>query len=343
MKALVLESIKKLSLRDMDLYRHLGDNDVRIAVNRVGICGSDLHYYLHGSIGPFVVRDPMVLGHEASGTVVEAGKNVRNLKPGDKVCMEPGVPTEGSRASLMGMYNLDPEVTFWATPPIHGCLCETVVHPAKFTYKLPDSVSLAEGALVEPFAVGMHAATKAEVRPGDTAVVTGAGTIGMMTAVAALAAGCSRIFVTDVLQPKLDVAEKLGPVTGINIKSEDAVEVVKRETDGWGADIVFEASGNAAAFRSTIDFAAPGGKIVLIGMPPEPVAFDISTAQSKELTFKTIFRYAHVYPRAIALIASGKANLKPLITDVYPFAKSVEAFEYAASPRPQSVKVQIEL
>src|SRR5918998_3271389 len=191
MKALVLERKDELALRDFPVEEKLGPRDVRIAPRIVGVCGSDVHYYTHGAIGPFVVKDPMILGHEAAGQIVEVGSAVTELKPGDRVCMEPGIPDPASRATRLGLYNLDPAVRFWATPPVHGCLTPQVVHPAAFTYRLPDGVSYAEGALFEPLAVGLHAATKAQIRPGDLAVVMGAGPIGMLTALAALAGGGS--------------------------------------------------------------------------------------------------------------------------------------------------------
>ncbi len=190
MKALVLEEKLRLSLREIDLDESMGPRDVRIRIARVGICGSDVHYYKHGKIGPFVVGEPMVLGHEAAGVVVTVGDEVKDLAPGDRVCMEPGIPDLSSRPSREGHYNLDPAVRFWATPPIHGCLTSEVVHPAAFTFKLPDNVSLAEGAMVEPFAVGLHAATKSGIKPGATAVVTGAGPIGIMGGVVRAGCGC---------------------------------------------------------------------------------------------------------------------------------------------------------
>ena len=206
MKALVLEERLRLSLRDIELPLAMGPRDVLVRIARVGICGSDVHYYTHGRIGPFVVKQPMVLGHEAAGVVAEVGDEVRDLKPGDRVCMEPGIPDMTSRASREGHYNLDPGVRFWATPPVHGCLTTEVVHPAAFTFKLPAHVSLAEGAMVEPFAVGMHAATKAGIKPGAMAVVIGAGPIGIMVALAALAAGAGQVIVSDLAAEKLAVA-----------------------------------------------------------------------------------------------------------------------------------------
>ena len=343
MKALVLEAKKKLSMRDITLEERLGPRDVKIALRTVGVCGSDIHYYMHGAIGPFVVRAPMILGHEASGVVLEVGGEVKHLKEGDRVCMEPGIPDATSKASRLGMYNLDPSVRFWATPPVHGVTRPTVVHPADFTFKLPDNVGFGEGAMVEPLAVGMHAANKAAIQPGDVAVVIGAGTIGMVTILSALAGGCSMAVVLDVQQPRLESAARLGAVRTVNANDEDALSVVRELTGGWGADVVFEASGSGNVAAQALDMLKPGGTLVYIGMPIEPVAFDVVKAQAKEVTVKTIFRYAHVYPRALALMGSGKINLKPLITETYPFEKSIEAYEYAVSPKPTSVKVQIEI
>jgi D-xylulose reductase len=343
MKALVLEKVHQLSLRDFPIEETLGPDDVKIAVKVVGICGSDIHYYEKGAIGPFVVREPMILGHEAAGQVVEVGKNVRTLKAGDRVCMEPGIPDPGSKAARLGFYNLDPSVRFWATPPIHGCLRETVVHPASFTFRLPDSLSYGEGAIVEPLAIGMHAANKAAIRPGDVAVVTGAGTIGMVTTLAILASGCSKVILTDVRQEKLEIAKGFGPVVIVNVARQNLQEIVMQETGGWGADLVFEASGSEKVYSTLFDLLCPGGKVVLIGMPGGPVPVDIVAAQAKEARIETIFRYANVYERAVALMTSGKIDVTPLITDVYAMADSVAAYEYACRMKPSSVKVQISL
>lgn len=345
MQALVLEETKRLSLRDIDPRETLGPRDVRIKIHTVGICGSDVHYYQHGKIGPFIVNEPMILGHEAAGVVVETGRDVKHLKTGDRVCMEPGIPDPNSKASRLGIYNLDPAVRFWATPPVHGVLRPTVVHPADFTFKLPDNVSFAEGAMVEPLAVGMHAANKAQVKPGDIAVVIGAGPIGMVTTLAALAAGCSRVYVADVQQPKLDLAATLvpGAVVPVNVKTQNVGNLLREATDGWGADIVFEASGNERACAGVFDPLAPGGRVVFIGMPGAPVPIDIVAAQVKEARIETIFRYAHVYPRALALMGSGKINLKPLITNRFSFDESVKAFDFASNMPANAVKAQIEL
>ncbi|MEE4460811.1 NAD(P)-dependent alcohol dehydrogenase [Azotobacter chroococcum] len=341
MKALVLEKQHDLKIRDIDLPLILGPDDVRIRIHTVGVCGSDVHYYTHGRIGPFIVDQPMVLGHEAAGTVVEVGSNVTHLTKGDRVCMEPGIPDPKSKASRLGLYNVDPAVVFWATPPVHGCLTPEVIHPAAFAYKLPDHVSFAEGALVEPFAIGMQAAVKARIKPGDVAVVIGAGTIGMMTALAALAGGASQVLVSDLMEEKLAIAGRYEGITAVNVREQSLQDKVAEATGGWGADVVFEASGSARAYGDALAAVCPGGALVLVGMPVEPVPFDVVAAQAKEIRIETVFRYANVYERAIKLIASGKVDLEPLISATFPFEQGVEAFERAASAQPGDVKVQI--
>ncbi|TKB85697.1 MAG: NAD(P)-dependent alcohol dehydrogenase, partial [Mesorhizobium sp.] len=309
-RALVLERQHELKLREIDLPQTVGAGEVRIKIHTVGICGSDVHYYTHGRIGPFVVEAPMVLGHEAAGTVVETGEGVEHLKVGDRVCMEPGIPNPNSRASRLGLYNIDPAVRFWATPPIHGVLTPYVVHPANYTFKLPDDVSFAEGAMVEPFAVGMQATAKAKITPGDTAVVIGAGPIGTMVAIAALAGGCARAIVADFAQPKLDIASGYQGVIPVNIRDKNLAAEVKRLTDGWGADVVFECSGSSKAWETLLDLPRPGGAVVVVGLPVAPVTLDIATASTKEVRIETVFRYAHQYERAIALMGSGRVDLK---------------------------------
>lgn len=346
MEALVLERQGELSLRDMPeidrAEETLGPRDVRIRLHTVGICGSDVHYYTHGRIGPFVVNAPMILGHEASGTVIECGAEVTTLAPGDRVCMEPGIPDPNSRASRMGMYNIDPAVRFWATPPVHGILRPTCTHPEAFTFRLPDNVSFAEAAMVEPLAVGIHAATKARVKPGDNAVVMGAGPIGLVTALSALAAGCARVWVSDLAQPKLEIAASLSPAI-TPVSPGDLATQVLAATDGWGADLVFEATGSPHAAAGVFKPLAPGGCVVMIGGQSDPIAYDAGAAMVREARVENIFRYAHAFPRCLNMIASGAIDVKPLITRTFGFEDSLRAFQIAASAPPADVKMQIEL
>ena len=341
--ALVLEEAGKLSLRDIALTETLGSGDVRISIDTVGICGSDVHYYTHGKIGPFVVRKPMVLGHEAAGVVTERGADVTHLGVGDRVCMEPGIPNSASKASKLGVYNVDPDVQFWATPPVHGCLTPSVVHPAAFTYRLPDNVTMAEGAMVEPFAIGMQAAARAKIKPGDVALVTGSGPIGLMCALSALAGGCATVFITDLVEEKLQIAARYENIKPLLIPRDDVSEHLKAATEGWGADVVFECAGAAASIQSALDAVAPAGCVVWVGMPVDPVPVDIVLVQSKEIRMETVFRYANMYDRAIALIGSGKVDLIPLIPETFGFEESIKAFDRAVEARPTDVKIQIKV
>ena len=275
--------------------------------------------------------------------MVEAGAEVTTLKPGDRVCLEPGIPDPNSRATRLGLYNIDPAVRFWATPPVHGVLRPTVVHPEAFTFKLPDNVSFAEAAMVEPLAVGVHAATKAQVRPGDIALVIGAGPIGLVTALSALAAGCARVFVSDIDDKKLELAASLGPIIPINVAKQDLTAEILKATDGWGVEIVLECSGSPKAASGVFDPLCPGGRVVFIGSQVHDIAYNVGKAMVREARVEHVFRYAHVFPRCVAMLSSGAIDVKPLITRTFAFDESVNAFEVAASAPPGEVKMQIEL
>ena len=348
MKSLVLEQKNQINLRDFPAIDRveevLGPRDVRIKNHTVGICGSDVHYYTRGCIGPFVVNDPMILGHEVSGEIIEVGTEVSSLKVGHRVCMEPGIPDPIAKATRLGKYNIDPAVRFWATPPVHGILRPTCVHPEAFTFKIPDNVSFAEAAMVEPLAVGVHAATKANVKPGDIAVVMGAGPIGLVTALSALAAGCAQVFVSDLAEKKLAIAGSLSStIIPVDIRSENLAERVLRETDGWGANVVFEATGSPQAAATVFEPLSPGGCVVLIGGQSDPIQYDAGAAMVREARVENIFRYAHVFDRCVSMISSGSIDVKPLITRTFSFEDSAEAFDIAASTPPEEVKMQIVL
>jgi D-xylulose reductase len=344
MQALVLKEKNKLAIEDFQAEECLGPDDVRIGIKDVGICGSDVHYFLHGNIGDFVVRKPMVLGHEASGEILEIGSAVRHLKVGDRVCMEPGIPSPGSPSTLAGHYNLDPDVRFWATPPYHGCMRETVIHPAAFTFKLPDEVSLEEGALVEPLAIGVYSANTAAIQPGDVALVFGSGTIGIVTALAALASGCSKVLLADIKEKKLEIvrqnfSENIVCVNSARESLEDAVFALAPE----GVDIVFEASGSPAVIGSFIRYLRPNGRAVMIGMPAAPAPYDVVAAQVKEIRMMHIFRYRNMYPRTIKLIASGTLKVKPLITHHFGFKDALRAFDFAAGMPDDAIKIMVNM
>jgi D-xylulose reductase len=343
MKALVLESKQKLSLRDFPITEAVGPYDVKIQIKACGICGSDVHYYLEGGIGDFIVREPMILGHEAAGIIIEKGAKVTNVDVGDLVCMEPGIPDLQTHEVLEGNYHLDPGIVFWATPPVHGCLRETVVHPARFCFKLPKGMTAAEGAMMEPLATGIEAAKKAHIKPGDVALVVGCGTIGIMCAIAALAGGCSKVFISDIKQEKLDIAGSYDNIIPINTQKAGLEEFILKETNNLGADIVFEASGSPHVYPDFFKCTRRGGTVVVVGMMNGTVPLNMSWIQVHGLSMETLFRYTNTFDRAVALVNAGKIDVKRLISKTFKFEDSIAAYEYAAAGHPEVVKVMIEL
>jgi D-xylulose reductase len=343
MKALVLESVKKLSLRDFPIQETIGPYDVKIQIKACGICGSDVHYYLEGAIGDFIVKEPMILGHEAAGVIIEKGARVTNVDIGDMVCMEPGVPNLQRHEVLEGNYHLDPEIVFWATPPVHGCLRETVVHPARFCFKLPAGMTAAEGAMMEPLATGIEAAKKAHIKPGDVALVVGCGTIGTMCAISALAGGCSKVFISDVKQEKLDIAGSYENIIPVNTSKVALEEYIMKKTNGLGVDIAFEASGSPQVYPDFFRTMRRGGKAILVGMMNETVPMNIPLIQVRGLSIETLFRYTNTFDRAVALVNAGKIDVKRLISKTFKFEDSIAAYEFAAAAHPDAVKVMIEL
>jgi len=214
---------------------------------------------------------------------------------------------------------------------------------AAFTYPIPDHISFAEGAMVEPFAIGMQAAAKAKIKPGDVGFVTGAGPIGIMVALAALAGGCAKVFIADLVAEKLAVAAGYDNIEPVLIPRDDPRQTLRDATEGWGADVVFECAGAEASIQTALEAVAPAGCVVWVGMPVDPVPVDLVLAQSKEIRMETVFRYANMYDRAIALLGSGKVDLKPLISETFAFADSIKAFDRAVEARPRDVKIQIKL
>jgi D-xylulose reductase len=344
MKALVLEEKKKLSIRDFPIAETVGPYDVKIQLKACGICGSDVHYYVEGAIGDFIIKEPMILGHEAAGVIIEKGDKVKNLNIGDMVCMEPGIPNMRSREVMDGIYNLDPDVVFWAAPPVHGCLRETVVHPEQFCFKLPQGMSAAEGAMMEPLAIGIEAAKKAAIKPGDVGLVVGCGTIGVMCAISALASGCSKVFISDIKQEKLDlVAAYDKNIVPVNTGKADLYDFIMKETGGRGCAVVFEASGSPKVYSDFFKCCQKGGTVVLLGLMNGTASLDVTTLCSLGLTIKTVWRYINCFDRAISLVSSGKIDVKRFINKSFKFDDAIAAYEYAAAGHPGVVKVMIEI
>lgn len=303
-----------------------GPGEVLVAVREVGICGSDVHYYRHGRIGEYVVRNPLVLGHESAGEVVSLGADVSGLEAGDRVTLEPGVPCRRCAHCARGEYNLCPEVTFMATPPDDGAFAEYVAWPADFAYRLPDSVSTRAGALCEPLSVGLHAARRGDVGPGDSVLITGCGPIGLCAMETVRAAGATDIIVSDVVEEKLAVARERGADLAVNAADEDLASAVTAHTDG-GVDVVIEASGAEPAIGATLSCVRRGGTVVLVGLADESdVPFDVLDVIDNELDVHGSFRYRNTYPAAIELLADGRVDVEGIVDFERPLAEVEAAF-----------------
>jgi L-iditol 2-dehydrogenase len=324
--AAFLTGIQKMDFGPVEVPK-IKDDEVLVKMEAVGVCGSDVHYYEKGRMGSFGVKFPFILGHECAGKIVEVGKDVKNLKVGDRVALEPGIPCGSCEYCLSGRYNLCPDVRFFATPPYNGCLQNYVAHPAQFAFKLPDNVSSVEGALVEPLAIGINAALTAGVKLGDTVVIFGSGCIGLVTLLSALAYGATKVIVVDVLEKRLETAKKLGAIT-VNSAKCDPIEEIMKLTDGKGAPVVIDCAGVNATICATVHVAKAGGTIVLVGLAADKInGLELEPINLKELTITSIFRYKNLYPTAISAIAGGKIDIKGIISDRFTFEQTPEAFE----------------
>lgn len=343
MKVAVMLGIGKMGFEERDIPK-VKENEVLVKLEYVGICGSDLHYYETGAIGDYVVEPPFVLGHESGGTVVEVGKNVKNLKVGDRVALEPGKTCGHCEFCKTGRYNLCPDVVFFATPPVDGVFQEYVAHEAALCFKLPDNVSTLEGALIEPLAVGFHAAIQGDAHLGQRAVVMGAGCIGLVSMMALKARGVSEVYVVDIMEKRLDKALELGATGVINGAKEDVLEKVNELTDGAGMDLVIETAGTEITTRQAIHMAKKGSNIVLVGYSKSgEMTLPMSLVLDKELTFKTVFRYRHIYPIAIDAVAAGKVNLKGIVTDIFGLDEAQKAMDYSVNNKADIVKAVIQI
>ncbi|KAF5307423.1 hypothetical protein FQR65_LT06937 [Abscondita terminalis] len=320
------------------------DDEVLLKMEVVGICGSDVHYLVHGRIGPFVVEKPMVIGHEASGTVVKVGKCVKHLKPGDRVAIEPGVGCRKCCYCREGRYNLCPDMGFCATPPYDGNLARYYVHAADFCFKLPDHVSLEEGALLEPLSVGVHACKRGNVGIGDVVLVLGAGPIGLVTLLTAKAFGASKVIIMDLVQSRLDTAKILGADHTVLVDSKmPEQDVIKKIVDTVGCQP--SKSIDCVGFESTVRVAVQatrsGGMVVFVGLGQPNVNFPISDLLLREVDVRGVFRYVNDYPTALELVATGKVNVKPLITHNFKMEDTLAAFHTSKTGEGNAIKVLI--
>ncbi|KAF3041696.1 hypothetical protein E8E12_005346 [Didymella heteroderae] len=319
--------------------------DVLVKPKWTGICGSDVHYWVEGRIGHFVVEKPMVLGHESAGIVEKVGDKVKTLKVGDRVAMEPGVPCRRCVRCKEGKYNLCPDMAFAATPPYDGTLARYYTLPEDYCYKLPENMSLEEGALIEPTAVAVHITRQAAIKPGDSVVVFGAGPVGLLCCAVAKAYGAKKIVTVDINDERLNFALKYA--ANASFKSarvsaqENAENLIKECELGAGADVIIDASGAEPCIQTAIHALRMGGTYVQGGMGKPDINFPIMAMCTKELNVKGSFRYgAGDYQTAVDLVASERISVKELITGKVSFEDAEKAF--ADVKQGKGIKILIE-
>ncbi|TFK48990.1 GroES-like protein [Heliocybe sulcata] len=348
--AVVLYGPKDLRLEDRPQWPPR-QNEAQVAVMATGLCGSDLHYYLHGRNGDFAVQAPMVLGHEAAGVVTAVGPGVRHLVPGQRVAIEAGIMCNNCKYCSDGRYNLCKGLRFCSSaktfPHLDGTLQTRINHPAHVLHPLPDNVSFEQGALAEPLSVLLHASKRAELKAGQTVLVFGTGAIGLLACAVAKSLGASRICAIDINKSRLDFALANGfaqqthqlPLTDKAKTSEDQLRRA-RENAGIalsefdvqdGFDVVFECTGAEPCIQMSIHSAITGGKVMLIGMGARNVTLPLSAAATREVDILGSFRYAHTYPKALQLLSAGKLkNVDKLVTHRFALEDTAKAFDLVA-------------
>jgi L-iditol 2-dehydrogenase len=317
-------------------------DEALVKVYCIGICGSDVHYYEHGKIGRYVVKEPIILGHELAGEVVKVGGSVTNVTVGDRVAVEPGVTCGRCEYCKSGRYNLCPDVVFMATPPVDGAWSEYITIRSDFLFKLPDSMSYEQGALLEPLSVGFHAMNRGKITAADRLLVTGLGPIGLLAIQAAKMFGVTEIYASDVVPYRRQLASEMEVTAVIDPLNENMNERIVQLTDGKGITAIVESSGNPKAIADTVKLVNRGGRIVLVGMPASSeIPLDINQLIDGEIDVYGLFRYANTYPAAIQALSTAKVDIEKVITHKYALSDIKEAVEMARTQKDTSIKIMI--
>ena len=327
-RCLFLDSDHQLRLIEREIPKP-GPGEVLVRIEANGICVSDIHFFKDGRLGNFVVDRPYIPGHEASGTVAALGDGTTGHRVGDRIVIEPGIPCGHCSWCRNGRYNLCPDVVFLSAPPVNGTFCDYLTVRADAVLQMPDALSFRDAALVEPAAVAVHAVKRARFAPGASALVVGAGPIGLLVIQAFRAAGSGPVTVVDLQEKRVLLAERLGAKRLVN------------EGDPL-FDVVFDTSGSAKACASLFRSASPGGCVVQVGWPTgNLVTVDVAGFIEKELDYVAVNRYANAFPAAMQWIADGRVRVEPLITHEFALDQAAEAFAFAAEHPDEVVKVVV--
>ncbi len=342
MKAAVIHAPHDLRIEERPVPE-TGPRDVRVRIRAGGICGSDLHYFNHGGFGTVRIREPMILGHEMAGVVEAVGAEVRRVRPGQVVAVNPSRPCNACRFCLAGQQQHCLDMRFYGSamrfPHIQGGFSEVLV--CDESQAVPADMPVERAAFAEPLAVCLHAAHQAGDLMGRRVLVTGAGPIGAILVLVARAAGAGEIVATDLMDEPLAVVRRIGADAALNIRtSPDALAPFQAEKGQF--DVVFEASGNGAALAGALLAARPGAVVVQVGLGGAETSLPLNLVVTKEITLRGTFRFHAEFEQAVRLLASGRLDLAPLLTEIVPLAEANRAFELA-NDRTRAMKVQLAL
>ncbi|GFF31677.1 L-arabinitol 4-dehydrogenase [Aspergillus udagawae] len=341
------------TLEDVKSGNGLKPGEVTIEVRSTGICGSDVHFWHAGCIGPMIVEGDHILGHESAGQVIAVAPDVTSVKPGDRVAIEPNIPCHACEPCLTGRYNGCLNVAFLSTPPVDGLLRRYVNHPAVWCHKIGD-MSFEDGALLEPLSVSLAAIERSGLRLGDPCLITGAGPIGLITLLSAKAAGATPLVITDIDEGRLEFAKSLVPEVrtykvqfGLSAEEQaNAIVNVFNDGQGSGPDalrprLALECTGVESSVASAIWSVKFGGKVFVIGVGKNEMTIPFMRLSTQEIDLQYQYRYCNTWPRAIRLVQNGVINLKRLVTHRFALEDALKAFETAANPKTGAIKVQI--
>jgi len=342
MKSLMLTGIRSLEILNRPDPEIQRDADVLLKINCVGVCGSDVHYYRTGRIGDQIVNFPYTVGHECSATVIAVGKHVDRLRVGDRVAVDPAVACQSCDQCLAGRHHTCRRLAFLGCPgQMHGCLSDLLVMPQESCYKIPDSMTDVQAALVEPLSIGMYATRFLDARGTLALAVLGTGPIGACVSLAARAAGVERIYATDKIDARLERVRSAIPLWTSNPEKSDIVAGIS-QIEPAGLDAVFECCGQQEALDQAIDLLKPGGKLIVVGIPDEDrISFDASKLRRKELTIHHVRRQNHCVQPAVDAIVSGAICVDFLVTHHFQFQTAAEAFDLVAGYRDGVMKAMI--
>jgi L-iditol 2-dehydrogenase len=332
MKAMMLTGIRQMEMKEVNTPAILNDRDVRIRMKTLGVCGSDIHYYVSGKIGSQEVNYPYTVGHEGAGEVEAVGKGVTMVKPGDRIAIEPAMPCWECDQCSEGRPHTCRNLRFLGCPgQAEGSLSEYIVMPETSCFKIPDRMSYDEAAISEPLAIGLYAVKQSISMKGAKVGILGFGPIGMSVMLPALALGASEVYVSDKIDERLKIARGNGAVMTANPEREDVVEKITEKVPEL-LDVVFECCGQQDAIDTAVDLLRPGGKLMIIGIPEfDRWSFPVDKSRHKELCIQNVRRQNEALQPALDMMAAREISVSPMVTHRFSFEQSKEAFDLVAA------------